>query len=69
MFNKLSLEQSIAPLRNANFNLNGNSNDLIDGSDLTKLLSFSNNNNNNNNSNNNNNNNSLNNKINGINKK
>jgi len=45
LFNKLSLEQSIAPLRNASFNLNGNSNDLIDGNDLTKLLSFNNTNN------------------------
>ena len=46
LFNKLSLEQSIAPLRNTNFNLNRNSNDLIDGNDLTKLLNFSSNTNN-----------------------
>ncbi len=46
LFNKLSLEQSIAPLRNNNFNLNGNSNDLIDGNGLTKLLNFNSNTNN-----------------------
>ncbi len=44
LFNKLSLEQSIAPPRNTNFNLIGNSNDLIDRNDLTKLLNFNTNN-------------------------
>jgi hypothetical protein len=43
---KLSLEQNIAPLRSTNFSLNGNNNDLMDGVEFNKLLSFNNSNSN-----------------------